>query len=281
MKKTNYSEQKEIFTSFPKALEEDIYFERCISTSNMTSLHYHHHYELYYLLSGKQKYFINNSSYEIKKGDIVLIPKNVLHKTTSGLGGLRILINFNDKFLLQFLSPRAINVLLTIFENRIVHPSPDEAKNIIRLGDQFLEVYKSGDKDKQFLYFFQILMLLHNVPAVRSDDNNQSVPLIHEIAEYTQTNYATITNLNDVAEALYISKYHICHLFSKHLNLSFNEYLTKIRLKNAEERLINTKQTVTEIGESCGFHTTAYFCNVFKKQFGISPLKYRTLVRTK
>lgn len=262
-----------------KDFSEDIYFEKRSSVSNMTELHYHRHYELYYLLSGKQNYFIDNSYFKMGNGDLALIPKGSMHKTTGGMGGLRILINFNDKFLLRYLSPRAIKTLLPLFDKRIVHPNADVAKSIVRHCEKFQEAYEQDDKDVEFLHLFQILLLLQDSPVVKQDASEQTHSLIHAIIEYTQKNYSTITSLNDVADALYISKYHICHLFSKHLDLPFNEYLTKERLKNAEEKLINTNQSVTEIAESCGFHTATYFCSVFKKQFGISPLKYRTLTK--
>ena len=279
MEKTKKIEQASIDSPLIKDLDDDIYFEKRSSVSNMTELHYHRHYELYYLLSGKQNYFIDNAYFEMGKGDLALIPKGSIHKTTNGMGGMRILLNFNDRFLLKYLSPRAIKTLFPLFDKRIVHPSADIAKNIVQHCDKFQEAYEQGEKDTQFLYLFQILLLLQNCPEVKQAENEQALPLIHAITEYTQKNYGTINSLNDVAEALYVSKYHICHLFSKHLDLPFNEYLTKVRLKNAEEKLTNTDQTVTEIAESCGFHTTTYFCSVFKKQFGISPLKYRTLTK--
>ncbi|MFW5981399.1 MAG: cupin domain-containing protein [bacterium] len=41
--------------------------------------HFHHNMEIYFLLEGERYYFINNRTYQIKKGDLVLINKNILH----------------------------------------------------------------------------------------------------------------------------------------------------------------------------------------------------------
>ncbi|MBQ8657669.1 MAG: helix-turn-helix domain-containing protein [Clostridia bacterium] len=259
--------------------DRNIYFEKRSSVSNMTELHYHHHYEIYYLLSGQQNYFIEDSYYAMKKGDCALIPKGTIHKTTNGMGGLRILLNFNDKFLNQYLSHRAVKMLLKTFETRIVRPTAEKAKVLIPYFEKINEASNNQDNDGLFLYLLKLLVTLQDCPTVEYKSDQAHPPLIHKITEYTQKNYDKITNLDDVANALYVSKYHICHLFTKHFDLPFNKYLTKVRLKNAEEKLLTTNLNVSEIAESCGFDTTTYFCYVFKKEFGISPLKYRNLFK--
>lgn len=256
-----------------------IYFEKRSSLSNMTELHYHDLYEIYYLLSGKQNYFIEDSYFEIHKGDCVLIPKSTIHKTTNGMGGLRILLNFNDKFLNQYLSPVVTNMLLKTFESRVLKPNEKTAKSLVSYFDKINEAMQNEDNDSIFFLLLKILIALQECPAVEYKLDDEHSPLIHKITEYTQKNYDKIRNLDDVAKALFVSKYHICHLFTKHFGLPFNKYLTKVRLKNAEEQLISTNLSVTEIAEKCGFETATYFCYVFKKEFGVSPLKYRNLLK--
>lgn len=266
-------------TSKVHIFDRNIYFEKRSSVSNMTELHYHHHYEIYYLLSGQQNYFIEDSYYEMKKGDCALIPKGTIHKTTNGMGGLRILLNFNDKFLNQYLSHRAVKMLLKTFEAQIVRPTAETAKNLILYFEKINEASKKQDNDSLFLYLLKLLVALHDCPTIEYKSEQNHTSLIHKITEYVQKNYDKITNLDDVATALYVSKYHICHLFTKHFDLPFNKYLTKVRLKNAEEKLLTTNLNITEIAESCGFNTTTYFCYIFKKEFDISPLKYRNLFK--
>ena len=51
------------------------------SGSSMSDVHYHPNHELYYMLEGKGKYFIGNSTYEIAPGDLIVIPSRVIHRT--------------------------------------------------------------------------------------------------------------------------------------------------------------------------------------------------------
>lgn len=68
---------------------------------SMDSDHYHDTYEIYYLLAGERSYYINNLIYTLRKGDLIFINKNELHRTTSkgSASHERILINFEESFL--------------------------------------------------------------------------------------------------------------------------------------------------------------------------------------
>ena len=54
-----------------------------------------------------------------------------------------------------------------------------------------------------------------------------------------------------------------------------NEYVTLVRIKNAENLILNTNYHITDIATMCGFNDSGYFSVVFKKVKGISPLKLR------
>lgn len=53
------------------------------------------------------------------------------------------------------------------------------------------------------------------------------------------------------------------------------EYLTEIRLNTAADMLLNSKEKIGEIAESCGYENLYYFSSAFKKKFHVSPAKYR------
>ena len=71
---------------------------------NMASKHYHDHFEIYYLVNGERYYFIENRTYHVKKGDIVLINKYLLHRTITTentnmpMKGFSSLMKLSDKF---------------------------------------------------------------------------------------------------------------------------------------------------------------------------------------
>ena len=48
---------------------------------DMSTFHYHDYYEVYYLKSGRRRYVVDNTIYDLKAGDIILVDKNEIHIT--------------------------------------------------------------------------------------------------------------------------------------------------------------------------------------------------------
>lgn len=59
--------------------------------------------------------------------------------------------------------------------------------------------------------------------------------------------------------------------------MNFNEYLVSVRMKEAAKLLCTTARSVDEIGASCGYPAQSTFYRVFKKYYGESPNRYRSL----
>ncbi|OJG08791.1 hypothetical protein RU93_GL001783 [Enterococcus aquimarinus] len=68
-------------------------------------------------------------------------------------------------------------------------------------------------------------------------------------------------------------------LFNKEVGQTFNGYILDQRLKEAEKLLQTSGLSIDEISNTIGFQTPAYFIRVFKKNYRITPLKYRKLNR--
>lgn len=60
--------------------------------------------------------------------------------------------------------------------------------------------------------------------------------------------------------------------------MSFVAYLTRIRLEHAVELLRTTEDKTYIIAEAVGYTEPNYFSYVFKKQYGISPSRYRAFL---
>lgn len=53
------------------------------------------------------------------------------------------------------------------------------------------------------------------------------------------------------------------------------EYTARLKIKRAEELLVNTNLAIKDISGVCGFENEYYFSNFFKKRKGVSPTKFR------
>lgn len=78
-----------------------------------------------------------------------------------------------------------------------------------------------------------------------------------------------------LAEYVHISEDYLSRIFKKEIGMSPWEYLIRLRISMAKKLLTHKTATISEIAEMVGFSDQAYFCRVFKKYTGRSPLSFR------
>ena len=91
--------------------------------------------------------------------------------------------------------------------------------------------------------------------------------------------YSEIT-LEQVAEAAGVSSQYLSRLFKTHAGERFIDYVTKLRIQEAQRKLVGTDETVKQIGLDVGYTDPNYFSQVFRKLTGFSPNQYRSLHST-
>ncbi|HBF38109.1 MAG TPA: hypothetical protein DDW50_12395 [Firmicutes bacterium] len=102
--------------------------------------------------------------------------------------------------------------------------------------------------------------------------------LIKKIINYVDENYQKETiSLNDLGVAVHLSPNYISSLFKKYRNITFSEYLIKVRMDKAQELLKYTDLKAYEVAEKIGYTNSQYFSVLFKQTTGYSPTEYKKL----
>lgn len=81
--------------------------------------------------------------------------------------------------------------------------------------------------------------------------------------------------LEDYAAMCCMSKYHFTRVFKQVTGMTPLDYRSCIRIESAKELLCNGFLSVSEISEALGYSSPAYFSDIFKKNVGVSPIKFR------
>lgn len=84
-----------------------------------------------------------------------------------------------------------------------------------------------------------------------------------------------LLSLSDVADHVYLNASYFSRVYKNETGESFIEALTRIRLERAKELLRDSREKIAEISQDTGYQNTRYFCSVFKKHTGLTPLEYR------
>lgn len=251
--------------------------------TEMKDAHYHPYYEFYYLLSGTRKIFINDTIYSVKKGDLIVIPKGELHRTTY-IGGEtheRIVMDFNDDFIEPLISKIGYDSFDKCFDNRQLSIPPNRREYVEELFGKIIREHNGVDSYSSTilsLYVYELIMFV-----LRCHENSDHPCAVAEIgddiisdaARYISSNFTHDLSLTQLADKYSMSPSYFSRKFKLCTGFGYKEYLITIRIIEACKLLLNTDLTITEIAEKCGFDDSNYFGDSFKKAKGISPREYR------
>lgn len=125
--------------------------------------------------------------------------------------------------------------------------------------------------------FSHILQLLfENMDlSPEQDKNSEDILALTAMIGYVQKNYPDKILLKDISAAGNCCKTKCTSLFQTYLSTSPMLYLSHYRLEKSVFLLRNTTMSITEIAYACGFSNTSYFCELFRKNYNISPGNYQ------
>jgi len=96
------------------------------------------------------------------------------------------------------------------------------------------------------------------------------LPLVKALS-FIRENFTKAIQLGDAAQAAQVNAAHLSRLFAEHLKINFIDYLTNLRINEAERLLREKPITVKEAAFASGYQDPNYFSKIFKKIKGILP----------
>lgn len=100
--------------------------------------------------------------------------------------------------------------------------------------------------------------------------------LAEDAKQYIADHYSESgLSVDDICSYLGVGASYFSSVFKKDTGLSFISYLTDFRMREAQRLLDTTDEKSYVIAGMVGYDEPNYFSYVFKKQFGVSPSKYR------
>lgn len=99
---------------------------------------------------------------------------------------------------------------------------------------------------------------------------------IRRAAEFIELNYARMISIDQLADHVSLSKYHLIRRFSASTGLTPGAYLTRIRTEKAMELLRGTGHNIETIAEQVGYSSGSYFIKAFRSLTGLTPGEFRS-----
>lgn len=250
--------------------------------------HIHDHYEACYILSGSCASIINNHLEYLKKGDFCLIPPLARHDYEFQPDSLALSFSIRPNLFSGICAPllnddTAISRFLldSLYKGNhqqylLFQTEEDPFLRTIALTmfQMMLEKEGAGNQAPAGLllaFFSRIAQYPHrHIQSAPSGTKLLDLELLNMIRK----NYATIT-LEDLSRHLHYTIPHCSKYLKEHLGCTFSELVRQMRFQAAEDYLIHSDMSVTQISERLGYENPENFIRAFKKQYGITPNKYR------
>ena len=139
------------------------------------------------------------------------------------------------------------------------------------------------DHEEFTVFMISLLHILRSYVLPPSAEANKSPLKYDHLTEYVmdwvENRFKEKFSLDELSAALYLSPYHISHLFKEKTGISITEYIIARRLKEACLLLSTTDMPVNAICLELGLENSSYFSQMFKKHIGLTPKEFRRGVK--
>lgn len=266
----------------------DIFIFKHFSYLN-DKIHSHNYFEICYVFKGSCEFQFEKETRLLEEGELCIVAPTSLHNIiVDDVDSIIITISIRrSTFDSAFFTLLSQDDLLSYFFRTILYTksSPNyllfhtnnsiDIKMIIK--NLVMENYKDDIYNNNCsiswanILFSNILRNCNETIQFNSYDMDSKFSLI---LQYIQQNYRDLS-LKTLAEHFHYSEAHLSTLIKKNLGVNFVSLITKLKMSDAKDYLINTNLSIEKISEYVGYNSVDHFSRTFKKYYNSSPQQYR------
>lgn len=235
--------------------------------------HTHNHTELFYIISGRGQFLIQDQIFPVDVNNLVIINPNVIHTESSlnaqpleyivlGIDGIELANseNSNGHF-----------CILDHFESVEISSC---LRNILRE----MELKNTGYEDICQAYMEILIIRLMRNTSLAVQTESQAASSNRQCAavrRYIDLHFKEPLTLEQLSEDAHMNKYYLSHAFKREYGISPINYMISRRLNESKYLLTETDLSMSQIAQLLGFSSLSYFSQVFRKTQGVSPMEFR------
>jgi AraC-like DNA-binding protein len=235
---------------------------------------WHSPMELRYVLSGEMDITIDQKSYIVKQGDLVIIRPNEYHRSQSLKRSESVVIMFDFK-----------KIAIEDLEENVVLKRVISGDEMIQ--NIFSRIYREhrnrevGHKMvcKGLLLYMMTHLLRNHTEYILTDEEKLKAQRkrdrLYGVCRYIDEHYFVQISSKELAESMCISEGRFQHLFKECMGISVQQYINNIRMKKAMQMLQETTLRSSEIAEMVGFMDYNSFGKMFRRTYGKTPSQVR------
>lgn len=215
---------------------------------------------------------VNGTAYRVKFPNVIMKSPGTVH--TFGVELPRDVVHFTYAAEME----AALRSMLPFPEKPVweIHLGTKENQLITELMDLMEKPHEFGVTDRIDLAAFQLLELLifsYNYSILRPDYYETR---IRSIASYFQLHYKEEIDIVKLTAHYGMSRSTFLRHWQRFFRKTPGQYLLDLKLQEACRLLQEDHSlSVSDLTFELGFRESAYFCSLFRKKFGMTPLQFR------
>jgi AraC-like DNA-binding protein len=234
------------------------------------SYHQHEDTEFIFIEEGKAEFTIGNRGYPVSAGEILLLNSYVEHGTAD-----QAVKGYSVTFTHFLLSELPTGHIIPANDTPVLNMK-EHHLTMSRYLEDLSQEYEHVSLGSNEIAASLLNAVLLKIIRFKYDPKSDQASSISEKAKrFIEQNYHIDLSLNDLANHIFISPYHLSHTFKSEVGVSPIHYLIQYRIEVSKKLLQTSNLSVTEIAYRVGYPNSNYFNLIFKKFTGISPGKYR------
>ena len=253
--------------------------------------HYHEYIEIIYVLEGSFLAAVNGHEFSISDNDLLLVNSSEPHAFRRFAHCRYICLQFDPQLL--------FSTTRTTFEARYIMPfimSSTSPQRVVPASEMIMtnigELVENANREftereygyelavradicRIFLWYLRKWHAQGVKMGISANIRNEDFARLENVLKYIDDNYMHSVSAEKMAALCNMSYSYFSRFFKSTIGKTFSEYLTYVRVTEAEKLLVSSALNVSQIAINTGFSNASYFITQFKRNRNMTPKKFK------
>ncbi len=226
-----------------------------------------------FITRGHGQLIISNNTWELKPGIIFFyspgIPHEIRNDTEEPLE--KYFINITGRKTIQLLDKYLTHT------GRVLYTSASHS--LIQTFEELIQYGLDHSQWGDMICSSLVEVLVFKIARYTSANGSRNIDsdaykTFMQCWNYIGTHYRDIRTLASIAERCGITPSYLCRLFKEFNNQSPYQYLLRLQMNYAADRILKERIKIHRIAEQMGYKDPQHFTRTFKKIIGMSPSEF-------